>query len=375
MQVSVTEVFIYFGIFLGFIMTLVIMTKMKGNKQIKISLSLYLFFGVLSLLIGDLNFSEKALKFPYLMRLDSPLHFLYGPFAFYYTYASLKPEFRFRKIYLLHLVPFLINFVIFSPLYFSSRDFKLEYYQEILETGTYTLMRFYLLKFVSGAVYLILQVSFFLKFKSRIQSESQPNGILVKWFRIYFFIQALMLLTIIINQFLPDSLMDDPYRLFMIMLTVLIISTSIALMFFPALLYGIQATFQKQRMKYYSSGLKQEDVDVIYHKLLDYLSNNDKPYTNPDLSLPVTARALNLNANQLSRVINEKSGNNFKDYINSFRIEEAKRILVSEEYKKLTIDAIAIKAGFKSRTPFYKAFKEHTGMTPKKYVVNVVNGF
>jgi AraC-like DNA-binding protein len=53
---------------------------------------------------------------------------------------------------------------------------------------------------------------------------------------------------------------------------------------------------------------------------------------------------------------------------NSYRIEMAKEILNSPDYNKLTIDAIAEKAGFNSKSPFYIAFKKHTGMTPKVYL-------
>ena len=212
----VTDLFIYFGIFLGCIVTVVIMTRMKGDRQIKISLSLYLFFGVLSLIIGDINFTRKVQQFPYMVRFDSPLHFLYGPFAFYYMYASLKPGFRFRRIYLLHLIPFLVNLILFSPLYFSSKEFKLDYYQQILETGTYTLARYYILKLISGTTYLALQVFYFYKFRASQRSDKPKNNVLTKWFAIYFFIQAFMLSAILINRFLPENRMADPYQLFMI---------------------------------------------------------------------------------------------------------------------------------------------------------------
>jgi AraC-like DNA-binding protein len=374
MSVSVTDLFIYFGIFLGFIMTLVILTKMKGDRQIRISLSIYLLFGVISLIIGDLNFSGKAQEFPYLVRIDSPIHFLYGPFAFYYMYASLKPGFRFRKIYLLHLIPFFINFFIFSPLYFSSKDFKTDYYHQVMESGTYTLAGYYALKILSGITYLTLQIFYYNKFKFNFLDKENSKCVLEKWFRIYFFIQAILLSTILINRLLPADLMADPYLLFMLMLTILMISTSVALMFFPSLLYGIQETPAKAKEKYFFSRLSQDEKEMIFLKLNDYLLNGDKPYTNPQLSLPATAQILDLKQNQLSQVINERSGNNFNDFINSFRIKEAKTILVSEDYKRLTIDAIAMKAGFKSKTAFYKAFREHTGMTPKQYAKSILPG-
>jgi AraC-like DNA-binding protein len=68
------------------------------------------------------------------------------------------------------------------------------------------------------------------------------------------------------------------------------------------------------------------------------------------------------------QVINEKTKFNFNDYINTYRIEVAKELLISPENNKLTIDTIAEKAGFNSKSPFYIAFKKHSGMTPKSFI-------
>jgi len=86
------------------------------------------------------------------------------------------------------------------------------------------------------------------------------------------------------------------------------------------------------------------------------------------MSLQEVSLVLDINPNRLSQAINEKTGLNFKDYINSFRVEESKLLLSSPEFQKLTIEAIAEKAGFYSKSPFYSAFKKHTGMTPKEFV-------
>jgi AraC-like DNA-binding protein len=368
MNFSFPELFIYFGGLLGLIMTLVILIKMKGENQIRSSLSVYLFFGAVSILTGAFNSSANVQFFPYLLRLDSPLHYLYGPFAFYYTYASLKPGFKFRKIYLLHLIPFLVNFIEFCPLYFSSAELKLEYYENIREAGTYAMPVHYVLKAISAIIYLICQVYFFFRFRSQYNLESVSNMSLINWFRIYLFIQGVMISVLIMKIIWPVQIFTDPYHLYIMMVSVLVIATSVALMFFPSLLYGIQEKPEKHAGKYYFSTLRPEEKADIFNKLSNYLSNHDKPFTDPEISLPGIARALNISINHLSQVINEMAGTHFNDYINAFRIEEAKQILRSEDYKRLTIDAIAMKAGFRSKTPFYRAFKEYTGMTPKQYL-------
>ncbi len=78
---------------------------------------------------------------------------------------------------------------------------------------------------------------------------------------------------------------------------------------------------------------------------------------------------LKVRPHQLSQVINEKSGLNFNEAINLKRVEEARRMLLTEESQKLTIEAISKEAGFNSKASFYAAFRKHTGMTPKQYII------
>jgi YesN/AraC family two-component response regulator len=58
---------------------------------------------------------------------------------------------------------------------------------------------------------------------------------------------------------------------------------------------------------------------------------------------------------------------NFFEFINSFRIEEAKTRLSLSNAAMTKIDAIADETGFNSRASFYEVFKKYTGTTPANY--------
>jgi AraC-like DNA-binding protein len=133
------------------------------------------------------------------------------------------------------------------------------------------------------------------------------------------------------------------------------------------LLYGKVFVEKNNQEKYSSSTLAEGDKNLILSNWSGFFENNDKPFLNPKLSLAEVSRQLNTNPRVLSQVINEKTGTNFNDYVNSLRVEEAKQLLQGNDIKKLTIDAIALKSGFNSKSPFYTAFKKHTGMTPKQF--------
>lgn len=98
---------------------------------------------------------------------------------------------------------------------------------------------------------------------------------------------------------------------------------------------------------------------------------NDKPYLNPNLTLVDVATALSVNPTYLSRLINRQFNQNFYSFVNGYRTDYAIQLLHNRENKDITSDAIYISSGFKSRSVFYKLFREKTGLTPQDYIKNI----
>lgn len=97
------------------------------------------------------------------------------------------------------------------------------------------------------------------------------------------------------------------------------------------------------------------------------LIEEDKKYLDCNLTLNETAKILNTNTAYLSRIINEQSGMNFNNYINKYRIEEAKKLLDTGKQDSMTFEGIGKSCGFLSRSAFNQAFKKFTGLTPTEY--------
>jgi AraC-like DNA-binding protein len=70
---------------------------------------------------------------------------------------------------------------------------------------------------------------------------------------------------------------------------------------------------------------------------------------------------------KISAAINRDAGQNFFDYINSYRVQKAASILASRNNKTSMLDVMA-DAGFNSKSTFYRAFKKFMDMTPTDYV-------
>ncbi len=99
---------------------------------------------------------------------------------------------------------------------------------------------------------------------------------------------------------------------------------------------------------------------------LEDLMKTEKIFKDQELSQEQLAKKLETNRTYLSQVINENTSKNFLQYVNSYRIEEALRLL-SDTANDYLLKTVCYDSGFASRTTFYRLFKESVGMSPTKY--------
>jgi AraC-like DNA-binding protein len=108
---------------------------------------------------------------------------------------------------------------------------------------------------------------------------------------------------------------------------------------------------------------------------LDQLFESEKLYRTMDLDIVEVADKLNTNRTYLSKVINQYHQKNFPDYVNYYRIEEAKEMFKAQLKGKLahyTNETIAEKVGFGSSAQFYRAFSKVVGVTSGEYKKTVM---
>ncbi len=122
--------------------------------------------------------------------------------------------------------------------------------------------------------------------------------------------------------------------------------------------------------KYERSSLTKEEAGKLLKTLEEFMMIN-KPYLDPELTLPDLAGMIKVNRNHLSQVINLELNENFNDYINKFRVEEIKKYFTDQDKQNLKILALAYDAGFNSKASFNTIFKKVTGITPSEYRKNL----
>lgn len=103
------------------------------------------------------------------------------------------------------------------------------------------------------------------------------------------------------------------------------------------------------------------------HKRLAQWMDTKRPFLDPNLTLPDLAAALNLPPNHLSQLLNEGFGQNFAEFVNTYRLEHFKEQLADPANAHLTLLGLAFDSGFGSKTVFNTFFKKKMGMTPGKY--------
>ena len=129
----------------------------------------------------------------------------------------------------------------------------------------------------------------------------------------------------------------------------------------PRLFAGVEET-----PRYKNSPLTETDLREYCLQLERYM-NEEKPFLVNSLTIDSLAEKTSIPARYLSQVINERYNKNFFDFINSYRVEEAKDYLRMPNKKKMTVLQILYEVGFNSKAAFNRAFVKYTGMSPTEF--------
>ncbi len=152
-----------------------------------------------------------------------------------------------------------------------------------------------------------------------------------------------------------------PYLLGPVAYTILIYFAGIFVFRNPEVLHP-----GKRRSKYRNIHITPEEFARYKQHLMQVMTESE-PYLDSDCSLRQVAGLIPVPGYLLSHLINSEFEQNFSDFINSFRIESAKKILSEKNSNTLKIASIAYDCGFNSLSSFNKSFKKFTGVTPSHF--------
>ena len=248
------------------------------------------------------------------------------------------------------------------------------------ESDVYIREQFSTIYFVDYSLAITLNLVFLIKSYRIIGTSefalslSHKENIIHSWF------SHLLLFSMMIYSLMAASSVLGAFYLGgeliqLILEEVLMSITMIAVAFFSIKypIFSVHGNFKqldpKFKVKYANSSLKGNAIEPLWLLILSELEQKKK-YRNPEYRLNNLAEDVGYSVHHVSQCINEKCKMSFSEFINQFRISEAKELLISEKATKLTIIGVAYDVGFNSKSTFYNAFKKNTGLTPTAYQKN-----
>ncbi len=331
------------GLFHGIVFALYLYFFKKKKALANYLLGLILVF--MAFRIGKsvmLNFGEDLE--PIFIFAGLALLLVIGPLLRWYVLAMTRPNFKLQNSYYLELTPFLLVFIM--SFFINKNWFDTNNKQVIILFGSvlifiYLHLAFYI--FSSGRIVHKLKG----KFKGIVQTKSQKA--------IFNWLQVLIIGFVIIwfSYFL--NILDDevPYII-------------------GPIVYSLAVYF----LSYKAFQLKVADINGDVFKLNDksalfnQISNlviYERLYLESDVSLSSLSKLIGKTTQTTSEVINQYAKRNFNDFINYYRIQDAKKMLLDEGSKNFTISSIAFDTGFSSLSSFNSAFKKFENTTPSSY--------
>ena len=344
-----------------FIQTCLYITFLLYRTPSKSDVILATLLGVLVLLFTNLFIKFHWIEgFPYyyyeFIAMIAPLQFLY-------TKSLVNKEFKLSLKDSIHFLGVLLLFI--SRLSIQSN------FIEIIDSDFEKL--FFLPLFIYLFVYLIFSFRTISNFyKTILLTRSNFNLYNLKWLKIELIMLSAFFITINVESLYLFIDFGD-YYFVVVLFSFISILLFINILTFKSLLAPIQVVgiskeedgvFNAKKMKYGRSKISSEKSKILFESLIE-LMENEKPYIEYRLSLSQLANLSKITSAELSQIINENSNMNFNDFINSYRVENAKSLI--REQKDWLIKEVMYKSGFQSTSTFNSAFKKFTGKSPSEF--------
>jgi AraC-like DNA-binding protein len=337
---------------------------LKQNAKANKWLSLFAF--VLGMIfvgnyLDDFGLSDS---YPFIIKWFNSLHFLLAPSLYVSILYFVNPTGKFKIYYWLHFLPSFIFAVIEHLVFWGNESISTKTLFEIGETAVSVrdLLPFQLLAY--------LFVSYFAIKKHQENLElitSSTQNVNLNWLKL-----LLLILIFPILFWINDALDIFP---FLVNLNRSIYAVSIAFIACSAMKQTAIFPYTNEELdeiseviseQIKSKRLSNEQISELSTRL-DNLMKNDKIFLENEINLATVADKLDISIHDTSYLINEVTGDNFYNFINKFRVEEAKELLTSDKSDKLNMLGIAFESGFNSKTTFNTAFKKLAGISPSEY--------
>lgn len=367
--------FIITGSFLGVTLSLFLLTIKSVKNKANIFLGIYVSLISIYFIQGLIFRMGWMPALPHVVHLQLFYEISAGPLIYLYVRACTEKNFVMKPILWLHFLPLVIYLIYHFPYFLQSGEEKYAfYYGYVMEFKNQGPIWISAVVACLALIYLVLSFRLIQQYKQHLTNEaSNIDSTYHQWLLLFASSVLLPIVGILAWVFVGANETTKTITLGFIFL--FIFSIYLVSLFKPEIFHTfpnqiiVKEEEEEKKQKYERSSLKEAKKEQFIEKLVKYMEA-EKPYKKSDLVLSALAEQVEIPAHYLSQVINEKMECSFLDFVNSYRVDEAKRMLHNESFDNYTIMAVAYEAGFNSKTTFYAAFKKHAGMTPSAFKKN-----
>jgi AraC-like DNA-binding protein len=377
----------------------------RGNWRANFFLAVFCLILSVMFVDGFMNVTSYYGRYPHLIGMVWPVYFLVGPFHYFYVRELCLPKQIVLSWHQLpHFLPAIIYVVLFI-FFFSAREIKnvenvpiLIYSIPPLAGIPRSILNVLpLLDILQKVLYFMLSYQLIRDYTSSIkQSFSSFEKINLSWLRAILIAYAFLVGLLMSLAYFAVPLginRQSSYYIYYLSMAAVNYLLFIKGFYQPEILSWLQVAHQVNlvrtdavmvpaapvpgmlqgtnetisRGKYNKSLLTNARVADIARQLLELMESR-KPYLEPDLTISELADKLSVSSHNLSQVFSRKMSKSFFDFVNEYRVQEARRLLRSPHYTHLSILGIALDAGFNSKNAFYSAFRKCMGMTPSAFM-------
>lgn len=363
-SVVIFTILLFLGCLQGFIMGIILIRDDSVQKRSNKWLAVILFFFSYRLLAEALKFFDIGF-FDFAYHITLEYNWIYGALLYFFVKSYVNPNFRLQKKDYIHFLPVAIEFL-FS-LFIKTQNFFWDGTRESLTWAGYW---GYVLWMHTPFMYVIAGIIllFYARKAQQLLSTEEKSAWYtpipenLKWVKdllIVHIIYASLFTVIVIIDFLFFNYAFTHFGFYFPFIGLSIITYWMGLQGF---LHRSKPAFKKKKL---ASAQNQESLHLLADRIKQAMEE-EFLFKNPELSLQSLAEQLSVKPYLITECLNQVLGKKFNRYINEFRLEEVKRLLLNGNFDNYTLLGIAYEAGFNSKASFNRVVKQLSGLSPKE---------
>lgn len=373
------DLVIYTPMYVTFFWAVVLLLSSRQKNPAKHFLGFFMFTAFLLYLSHAIFFNDYHALYFYIEPLYTVTSLSVYPIYYWYIkHLTIEPETE-RGNFFMFIPAMAIGFVsgiigmLMSP---AEKELYIQSYSAVhasVDTGS-QLISFQKWVYLAGRVIFAAQVIYFLIYGSKLVVRYNTR---IANFYSNLEDKTIVWVKLLLISFVITSVMSVVFNL----IGKVFFSDNIWLLLIPSAIFsillftiGLQGYMQNHTIRDLEKDEQQSQLNVTKehnHRILKenliQLFETDLIYKNPDLKITHISSTLHTNRTYISNLINKEFACTFSDFVNNYRIVEAKKLLLQDTLRKYSLDFISEKSGFGSQSTFIRVFKDREGVTPGKF--------